>query len=378
MPTTPTVTGAPGARDTGQPRQNDAPAAPRRSRRATRVGGPAVRSWCSRPRLRPAAGGAARASSPRTPRPTSTSTRPGSSARSSFMWNPTVGLGTVTHEYIGYLLPMGPFFAAFHLSRAGLGRPADSGWARSSSPPALGVLYLCRIIGLRGPGPAAAALAYMLSPYFLQYAGRISVILLPWAGLPVMLALTIVALRRGGWRWTRALRGRRGARRAGSTPAAIIYVGVAPVLWLLYAVVVLREATWRHALGDGAAHRHPDPGCLPVVDRGSARSRPPTASTSSSTPRPSRRPRPRPTPPDIFRGLGYWYFYGADQPRTLDQRSRPLHPEPRPAGHLVRRAGARAGGGGVRALARARPTSSCSSSWGWSSRSGPSPSPTPR
>ena len=32
-----------------------------------------------------------------------------------FMWNPTVGLGTVTHEYIGYLLPMGPFFAVFHL-----------------------------------------------------------------------------------------------------------------------------------------------------------------------------------------------------------------------------------------------------------------------
>ena len=32
-----------------------------------------------------------------------------------FMWDPTVGLGTVTHEYIGYLLPMGPFFAVFHL-----------------------------------------------------------------------------------------------------------------------------------------------------------------------------------------------------------------------------------------------------------------------
>jgi len=40
----------------------------------------------------------------------------------------------------------------------------------------------------------------MLSPYFLQYASRISVLLLPWAGLPFMLAFTIVALRRGGWR----------------------------------------------------------------------------------------------------------------------------------------------------------------------------------
>ena len=63
-----------------------------------------------------------------------------------------------------------------------------------------GILYLCRILGLRGPGPVAGALLYMLTPYVLQYAGRISVILLPWAGLPFMLGLTIVALRRGGWR----------------------------------------------------------------------------------------------------------------------------------------------------------------------------------
>ncbi len=90
-----------------------------------------------------------------------------------FMWNPTVGLGTVTHEYLGYLLPMGPFFAVFHL----LGVPvwvAQRLWLGSILFAAgLGVLYLCRILGLRGPGPTAAALAYMLSPYFLQYAGRI-------------------------------------------------------------------------------------------------------------------------------------------------------------------------------------------------------------
>ena len=42
-----------------------------------------------------------------------------------FMWNPTVGLGTVNHQYIGYLLPMGPFFAVFHRPRrARLGGPA--------------------------------------------------------------------------------------------------------------------------------------------------------------------------------------------------------------------------------------------------------------
>ena len=163
-----------------------------------------------------------------------------------FMWNPTVGLGTVTHEYIGYLLPMGPFFAVVHL----LGVPvwvAQRLWLGSILFAAgLGVLYLCRILGLRGPGPAAAALAYMLSPYFLQYAGRISVILLPWAGLPFMLGLTIVALRRGGWREP-ALFAVVVAVVSGINASSIIYVGVAPVLWLLYAVVVLRESTWRHA-----------------------------------------------------------------------------------------------------------------------------------
>ncbi|HML00999.1 MAG TPA: alpha-(1-_3)-arabinofuranosyltransferase family protein, partial [Acidimicrobiales bacterium] len=33
------------------------------------------------------------------------------------MWDPTVGLGTVTHLQIGYLFPMGPFFWATHALR---------------------------------------------------------------------------------------------------------------------------------------------------------------------------------------------------------------------------------------------------------------------
>jgi len=227
-----------------------------------------------------------------------------------FMWNPTVGLGGVTHEYIGYLLPMGPFFAAFHL----LGVPvwvAQRLWLGSILFAAgLGVLYLCRILGLRGPGPTAAALAYMLSPYFLQYAGRISVILLPWAGLPFMLGLTIVALRRGGWREP-ALFAVVVAVVSGINASSIIYVGVAPVLWILYAVVVLRESTWRHALG--VALR------IGILTLGSClwwmagleveaaygvnvlkytETVPSTSATSN--------------PADIIRGLGYWYFYGSD------------------------------------------------------------------
>ncbi|HEY1651590.1 MAG TPA: alpha-(1-_3)-arabinofuranosyltransferase family protein [Acidimicrobiales bacterium] len=227
-----------------------------------------------------------------------------------FMWNPTIALGTVSHEYLGYLLPMGPFYVVFHL----LGVPvwvAQRLWLGSILFAAgVGVLYLCRILGLRGPGPGAAALAYMLSPYFLQYAGRISVILLPWAGLPFMLGLTIVALRRGGWREP-ALFAFVVALVSGINASSIIYVGVAPILWLFFAVVVLRESTWRHALATGLR--------IAVLTLGAClwwmagleveaaygvnvlkftETVPSTSATSN--------------PVDILRGLGYWYFYGSD------------------------------------------------------------------
>jgi arabinofuranan 3-O-arabinosyltransferase len=227
-----------------------------------------------------------------------------------FMWNPTVALGTVNHQYIGYLLPMGPFYVLFHLlhvptwvaQRLWLGSILlAAGW---------GILFLSRTLRLRGPGAVVAALAYMLSPYFLQYAGRISVILLPWAGLPFMLAFTVLALRRGGWRMP-ALFALVVALVSGINATAIIYVGIAPILWLLYAVVVLREASWRRAvltalrigvLSAGA--------CLwwvagLFVEAGYGvnvlkytETVPATSATSNAA--------------DVLRGLGYWYFYGSD------------------------------------------------------------------
>ena len=227
-----------------------------------------------------------------------------------FLWNPSVALGTVSHEYIGYLLPMGPFYVVFHL----LGVPVwvvQRLWLGSILFVAgAGIIYLCRVLGLDGPGPVAAALAYMLSPYFLQYAGRISVILLPWSGLPFLVGLTIVALRRGGWREP-ALFALVVACVSGINATSIIYVGVAPLLWVLYAVVVLRETTWRHA---GATVAR-----LGVLTLGACvwwmagleveaaygvnvlkftETVPSTSATSNAS--------------EVFRGLGYWYFYGSD------------------------------------------------------------------
>ena len=77
-----------------------------------------------RPGLRPAAGRAAGGHHPRHQDVPVSRPDPFLS-QVAFMWNPTVGLGTVNHQYIGYLLPMGPFFAVFHL----LGVPGLGGAA---------------------------------------------------------------------------------------------------------------------------------------------------------------------------------------------------------------------------------------------------------
>jgi len=227
------------------------------------------------------------------------------------MWNPTVALGTVTHEYIGYLLPMGPFYAGM----AALHVPtwvAQRLWLGSILFAAgAGIIYLCRTLSLRGPGRTVAALAFMLSPYFLQYAGRISVILLPWAGLPWMVAFAVLALRRPGWRYP-ALFAVVVALVSGINATAILYVGIAPVLWLVYAAGVEREGSWGRAAG--AALRI---GLLTVlcslwwiaglqveaaygVDVLKYTETIPSTSETS-------------TAAEVVRGLGYWYFYGGDR-----------------------------------------------------------------
>ncbi len=245
---------------------------------------------------------------------------------------------------------MGPFYVVFHL----LGVPvwvAQRLWLGSILFVAgAGIIYLCRVLGLDGPGPVAAALAYMLSPYFLQYAGRISVILLPWSGLPFLVGLTIVALRRGGWREP-ALFALVVACVSGINATSIIYVGVAPLLWILYAVVVLRETTWRHAGATAARIGDPHPRRVRVVDgraRGGGR---------------LRRERPqvhRDGPIDVchlqrVRGLPrprVLVLLRQRPPGRVDERGRPLHAGRRADRHLLRRPAPRPRRGRLRPLAR--------------------------
>jgi arabinofuranan 3-O-arabinosyltransferase len=235
------------------------------------------------------------------------------------MWDPNIGMGTVTHQNIGYLFPMGPYYWVFHL----LGVPAwvsQRLWLGSIIFAAgLGVLYLLRTLHVRGPGVVVAALLFMLTPYTLDFAARISVILLPWAGLPWMLALAIRALRAGDGRaGTRGMSWRYPAIFAivvqvigGVNATALVFAGIAPVLWILYAVAT-GEVGWRHALKVTAKI-----GVLTLFASAwwivglSLQSGyglnilkfTETLETVSDSSLAS----------EVLRGLGYWFFYGIDK-----------------------------------------------------------------
>jgi arabinofuranan 3-O-arabinosyltransferase len=232
-------------------------------------------------------------------------------ARAPSMWDPNIGLGTVTHQNIGYLFPMGPYYAVTHF----FGVPAwvsQRIWLGTVLLfAALGMLYLLRTLHVRGPGVVVAAVVFMLSPYVLDYAARISVILLPWAGLPWMLAIVIRALRNGGWKYPALFA--IVVQVVGSVNAtALVFAGTVPALWLGYAWLVTREVDWRRAattvakialltvlaslwwvvgLSVQSAYG------LDILKYTE------TLETVSHASLPS----------EVLRGLGYWFFYGGDK-----------------------------------------------------------------
>ena len=227
------------------------------------------------------------------------------------MWDPNIGMGTVTHQNIGYLFPMGPYYWLFDR----LGVPdwvAQRLWLGSLLFAAgVGVLYLLRTFGLRGPGVVVAALAYMLTPYTLDYAARISVLLMPWAALPWMIGLMRKALRDGGWRYP-ALFALVVQVVGGVNATALVFAGLGPSLWIVYSWLVAREVQWRRALGVTVRT-----GVLTIVTSlwwiaglaiqgGYGLDVLKYTETVEAVARTS-------TPNEILRGLGYWFFYGQDR-----------------------------------------------------------------
>jgi arabinofuranan 3-O-arabinosyltransferase len=233
------------------------------------------------------------------------------------MWNPDVGAGTVTHENIGYLFPMGPYYWVVQQ----LGIPMWIGqrfWMGSLFFAAgTGVWKLCRLFGVNRTGQAAAALAYMLSPFVIDLIARQSGVVMPWAALGWFLSLTVLAVRKGGWRYP-ALFAIVVALVSGVNATSILLVGLAPLLWLLYAAFVTKEAPGRAVVK--AALR------IGLLSLGTSlwwiaglwaegsyginilrftETLPTVTVTSLAS--------------EAIRGLGYWYFYGQDklQPWTL-------------------------------------------------------------
>lgn len=163
------------------------------------------------------------------------------------MWDPEIGMGTVSHQTIGYLFPMGPFY--WVLEQA-LGLPswvAQRLWmATLLFAAGMGVWFLLKTIGMRGPGVVVGVFAYTFTPYVLQYSSRFSVILGPWAALGWMIAFAMLALRRGGWKYPALFAVT--VQLVGSVNAtALLFAGLGPLLFIPYSVWVLADSTWRRA-----------------------------------------------------------------------------------------------------------------------------------
>lgn len=230
--------------------------------------------------------------------------------RAPFMWDAHVDAGTVTHQNIGYLFPLGPWYWLFRT----LGVPtwiAERLWfGLLLFAAGAGTLWMLRKLGLRGPGSAVAAFIYMLSPYALAYMGRTSVILTPWCALPWLIGLMICAIRERTWR-APVLFALIVTVMAGTNASSVIFVLLGPLLLAPFALWVTNETTFKDALkallriavATGPAQLWWLSGLyvqgkfgLPILQLTE------TVETVAQTS----------TAPEVLRGLGYWYFYGKD------------------------------------------------------------------
>ncbi len=227
-----------------------------------------------------------------------------------FLWDAHINAGTVTHQNIGYLFPLGPWYWTFKT----IGVPiwiAERLWFGTLLFAAgAGTLWMLRKLGLRGSGSAVAAFTYMLSPYLLAYMGRTSVILTPWCALPWLIGLMICALRERTWR-APVLFALIVTVMAGTNASSVIFVLLGPLLLVPFAIWITHEtdvrnasrALLRIAVTTGPAQLWWLSGLfiqgkygLPILQLTE------TVETVAQTS----------TSPEALRGLGYWYFYGKD------------------------------------------------------------------
>lgn len=227
-----------------------------------------------------------------------------------YMWSQTESLGTVTHQNIGYLFPMGPFYS-FLIQIVHL-QPWISQrlWTASCIFFAgLGISYLFKTLNLSTLAQVSGGFIYMLSPYAIQYYEYLSALLLPYVALGWLLAFTIKAAQTNDWFYVWAF-GLTLSLTSSINATAVVYLGLAPLIWLIYAVVSKYITFWRALLtslklglislltslwwisGLWVEDKW-GINILKFTETVQA-----VASTS--------------TPLEVLRGLGYWYFYVTD------------------------------------------------------------------
>jgi arabinofuranan 3-O-arabinosyltransferase len=226
------------------------------------------------------------------------------------MWDPQVGLGTVSHQTIGYLWPMGPWY--WLLERLGVPDWVAQRlwWGTLLFAAGTGVAYLLRRFGWTGPGVWAAAVTYALTPYVLTHIARLSGVLLPYAGLPWLIGLTILSIRHRNWRHP-ALFALVVTTVGSINLTALALAGLAPVIWVVYVLVTRQEtpkvvlaAVGRLGVLTTAVNLWWLAGLMVQASHGVDIVR--YTETAEVVARTS-------TAFEILRGLGYWFFYGGDK-----------------------------------------------------------------
>lgn len=227
------------------------------------------------------------------------------------IWDPSIGLGTVTHQNIGFLWPMGPFYWLMETIGVPDWAAQRLWWGSIIFIAGAGVAYLLRTLGWKGPAVTAATFLYAFAPYVLTLISRLSGLLLPFAALGWLLAFTILAVRHRGWRYP-ALFALAVATFGSVNATALILVGLAPVLWLVHSVWGAREATPKQAALAGlkigvltvpvsawwiAGLTVQSTHGIRILDYTETAAVVSEVSVSH----------------EVLRSLGYWFFYGGDR-----------------------------------------------------------------
>jgi arabinofuranan 3-O-arabinosyltransferase len=231
-------------------------------------------------------------------------------SRAVYLWDPHVGTGTVPHQNVGYLFPMGPYY--WLMDQVGIPDwVAQRLWMGSIAfAAAAGALWLFTMLGTRRAGAIAGAVVFMLTPYQVAFNARLSVLLLPFAGLPWLIGLTIRAAKRGGWR-DPCLFALVVLLIGGTNASSLVLVGIAPALWLVVASVQ-REVQPRVALATAGRIALPTVGVSLWWAAGlvsQARYGIPVLDVTENLRQVAAASRPA----DLLRGLGNWFLSGSDR-----------------------------------------------------------------